>query len=518
MLTRIIRIQLAVFAALTVVVLAVLLLYYLQLPTVAGVARYTLTVDLPVSGGLYPTANVTYRGVTIGKVTDVQPIPTGARAELSIDDTYRIPADSTANVHSLTAAGEQYLDLVSADDSGPYLRDGQTITKSTVPSQIGPVLDAANHAIAALPSDKIPVLLDETSTAVGGLGPVLQRLVDSTTSIVTDFDAHLGDVHDIINNSAPVIDSQVVSEDTIGQWTDSLDVLAAQAVDKDPALRSALSQAAPAIDDGTAVLSSVRESLPQVLANTEIVLDMLKRYHASVEMYFVVLPQGASIVQTATSTYPGNAALDFNLALNQPPPCLTGFLPASQWRSPADTSTAPMPKDVLYCKIPKDAPVGVRGARNFPCADVPGKRAATPLECRSDEPYTPLGTNPWYGEPNQIRNCPAPAARCDQPVEPGKVIPAPSVNTGLNPLPADLLPQPPAPTIDPLTPPRQGTVECDGQQPNQCTYTPTSNVFAQYNVESGEVVGPDGVKYSLTNSRAIGVDGWKQMLSPVAVS
>ena len=50
----------------------------------------------------------------------------------------------------------------------------------------------------------------------------------------------------------------------------------------------------------------------------------------------------------------------------------------------------------------------VRGARNYPCADVPGKRAATPQECRSNEPYVPLGTNPWYGDPNQIVNCPAP--------------------------------------------------------------------------------------------------------------
>ena len=72
----------------------------------------------------------------------------------------------------------------------------------------------------------------------------------------------------------------------------------------------------------------------------------------------------------------------------------------------------------------------VRGARNYPCVDVPGKRAATPQECRSNEPYVPLGTNPWYGDPNQMRNCPAPGARCDQPVEPGRVIPAPSINNG----------------------------------------------------------------------------------------
>ena len=65
------------------------------------------------------------------------------------------------------------------------------------------------------------------------------------------------------------------------------------------------------------------------------------------------------------------------------------------------------------------------------------------------EPYVPLGTNPWFGDPNQLRNCPAPGARCDQPVDPGRVIPAPTVNNGLNPAPADRLPAPPGPVNDP---------------------------------------------------------------------
>ncbi len=103
----------------------------------------------------------------------------------------------------------------------------------------------------------------------------------------------------------------------------------------------------------------------------------------------------------------------------------------------------PLPRGT-YCKIPKDYQGNVvRGARNYPCVDVPGKRAATPMECRSNEPYVPLGTNPWYGDPNQILSCPAPGARCDQGVNPGRgVIPAPTVNNGLNPAPASDLPPP----------------------------------------------------------------------------
>lgn len=36
------------------------------MPTLLGVGQYTLYAELPPSGGLYATANVTYRGIQIG--------------------------------------------------------------------------------------------------------------------------------------------------------------------------------------------------------------------------------------------------------------------------------------------------------------------------------------------------------------------------------------------------------------------------------------------------------------------
>ena len=520
--TRFIRIQLVLFTALTIIALVALGWYYLRVPSLVGIGQYKLYADLPRSGGLYSTANVTYRGTTIGKVTAVVPTERGAKATMSIDDRFKIPVDASANVHSVSAIGEQYLDLVSTGNPGQYLRDGQTITQSSVPSEVGPALDAANHGLAVLPKEKIDSLLTETSQAVGGLGPALQRLVDSTTNIAQGFKDNLPQVNDIIAHSAPILDSQVNSGDNIERWAHNLNVIASQSAAQDAALRSGLQQAAPTLDQTTELFSGVRDALPQTLAHLSVVIDMLKRYHKGLEQTLVILPQGASIAQAGT-LFDNVGQLPLALSINQPPPCLTGFLPASQWRAPADTSMAPLPTGT-YCKIPKDYQGNVvRGARNYPCVDVPGKRAATPRECRNNEPYVPLGTNPWYGDPNQVLSCPAPAARCDQGVNPGRgVIQAPSVNNGLNPLPADQLPPPArasAPVSDPLSPPGQGTVQCSGQQPNPCTYTPAAGPpgsTAVYNPASGEVVGPDGVRYNVSNSRNPGDDGWKEMLAPAS--
>jgi len=509
--TSFVKKQLIVFAVLTVAATVVLGGYYLHLPAVFGLGRYTLKADLPSSGGLYRTANVTYRGATIGKVTAVVPTKTGVEATMSIEDRYKIPVDATANVHSVSAVGEQYLDLVSQGNPGKFLSPGQTITAGTVPAEIGTTLDAVEHGLAALPKKKIAQLLDETSRAFGGLGPALRRFVDSTQALAGDLAANKADINAIVANST-LLDGTAASGADIRRWVHNLNTVAIQTARVDPQLKSLLTNAPPTLDAADDVVSGVRDSLPQTLANLDVIAGLLLRYQKGVEQVLVLLPQNAAVGQAATLNFPGEVSLDLALAINQAPPCMTGFLPASQWRSPADTSLEPLPSG-LYCKIPQEFQGNaVRGARNLPCVDVEGKRSATPQECRSGKPYVPLGTNPWYGDPNQIRNCPAPGARCDQPVNPGEVIPAPTIDTGLNPAAADRVAGTPPPISDPLSRPGSGTVQCNGQQPNPCVYTPAPSSLA-FTPQAGEASGPDGVRYSVQNSMS-GDDGWKTMLAP----
>ena len=72
----------------------------------------------------------------------------------------------------------------------------------------------------------------------------------------------------------------------------------------------------------------------------------------------------------------------------------------------ADLSDIDTP-DGLYCKLPQDSPISVRGARNIPCMDKPGKRAPTVEICKSDMPYEPLAmrqhaTGPYPLDPSLI--------------------------------------------------------------------------------------------------------------------
>ncbi|MDT5103850.1 MAG: phospholipid/cholesterol/gamma-HCH transport system substrate-binding protein, partial [Mycobacterium sp.] len=90
--------QLAVLAAITVVSVGVMAFGFVKVPALFGIGRYTVTVDLPASGGLYPTSVVTYRGTEIGRVESIDVTADGVRAVLNLNSDTKIPSDVSAAV------------------------------------------------------------------------------------------------------------------------------------------------------------------------------------------------------------------------------------------------------------------------------------------------------------------------------------------------------------------------------------------------------------------------------------
>ncbi len=52
-------------------------------------------------------------------------------------------------MRSVSAVGEQYVDLRPRTDSGPYLQDGSVIPadNATIPQAVGPVLDRVSKLV-----------------------------------------------------------------------------------------------------------------------------------------------------------------------------------------------------------------------------------------------------------------------------------------------------------------------------------------------------------------------------------
>src|ERR1700761_4084630 len=412
-LSRRIWTQLAILASITVISIGVMAFGFVKVPALMGIGRYTGTVDLPASGGLYPTSVVNYRGSEIGSVKSVDVTRDGVRAVLSLNSGIAVPSDVTAAVHSRSAVGEQFLEVTprsgTAKDTGPKLRDGAVIPvgRAQVPVDIGFLLDATNRALQAIPQDNLHTVVDEASKAVAGLGPELSRLVDGSAALAIDAGKTSDPIAKLIDQSAPVLNSQVRTSDSIATWARRVNSITSQLKAQDTAVADLLNVGGPALDEGTALFDRLAPTLPVLLANLVSLGKIAVDYHNDLEQLLVLYPQGTAVMSAiampdsdAKQDYKG-VYLDFNLNLNLPPPCNTGFLPVQEQRIPVRQDYPDRTDGELYCRIPQNSDMNVRGVRNTPCETKPGKRAPTVEMCESDEQYVPLnnGLN-WKGDPN----------------------------------------------------------------------------------------------------------------------
>ncbi len=393
MLTRFVRIQLLIFTIIGLIGVIAMVLFYIQAPTLLGIGRITVSVELPGTGGLYRFSNVTYRGVQVGKVTAVSLTAHGAKATLSLGTSPKIPANLQADVLSVSAVGEQYVDLRPRTDSGPYLHDGSVIAlhDTTIPQAVGPMLDQVNALVKSLPKNKISQLLDESFQAFNGAGYDLGSLSDSASRISADSNDIVARTRALTEDAQPLLNAQAQTTDSIRTWAHSLAGISDVLANDDSRFRTILDQGPGALDEASRLFQQIKPTLPLLLANLTTIGQIGVTYHPSIEQVLVLLPAAVAYEQTAGSTnWPdGQARGDFALTIDDPPICTVGFLPQNQWRSPADLSEIDTP-DGMYCKLPQDSPLSVRGARNNPCMGHPGKRAPTVEICNSDKPFMPL--------------------------------------------------------------------------------------------------------------------------------
>ncbi len=243
MLTRFVRIQLIIFTIASIIGVAVMVFAYMQVPTLLGIGRINVKLELPATGGLYQFSNVTYRGVQIGKVTDVKLTANGAEATLSLDTSPKIPADLQAEVRSVSAVGEQYVDLRPRTDSGPYLKDGSVIAQGQHASRrrSGPMLDQAQQAgRTAFRRTGSRDLLDESFKAFNGAGYDFESLLDSASKLTGDVNGVSDQTRSLIDDSGPLLDSQAETTDAIRTWARSLAGVTEQLAQNDPQIRAIL--------------------------------------------------------------------------------------------------------------------------------------------------------------------------------------------------------------------------------------------------------------------------------------
>jgi phospholipid/cholesterol/gamma-HCH transport system substrate-binding protein len=339
MLTLGARIKVVLFAVIAVTVLAYVGLRYAKLGAYIGLpGYYTVTLDLPQAGGLYPNADVTYRGVSVGRVGAMRLVPSGVQADLDISDSApHIPSDTQAAVADLSAVGETYVDLRPRTAAGPYLRPGSVISQanSQIPPPVTDLLGAVDSLANSVPASSLRTLVNELYYAFNGQGPNLQVLLDSASSFTKAASNDLPQSTSLIQDGNTVLATQQAETSAIQTFATDGELFAQQLASSDSDLRRLITAAPQAAIQITGLLKDNTPDLGLTLANLLTAADIALPRHANLEELLSALPAAVAAGNTVISSTGAN----FGLALTffQPLPCTSGYQ-GTPYRNGLDTS------------------------------------------------------------------------------------------------------------------------------------------------------------------------------------
>ncbi len=310
-------------------------------------SSYEVRVQLARSGGIFERAEVTYRGVTVGRVSDVQFRRDGVTAVLAIDDGRRIPADLTAHVHNRSAVGEQYVDLVPDREGAPFLADGDVITEAdtTTPVTTGELLMAVDAFLRSVPRHDLAVVIRELDTTFSGAGHDLRGLVRHSGTILDEAQRALPATEALLRDGGTVLRTQADQAALVSTALRDLAALTAVFAGQDDDVRVILDRAAAAAEQLRLLAVGLAPHLPPLLADLAVVAGVAAD---RVDQMEETLGGGALRAGQCADTGARRAGALLLPGQPRAGACRHGYVPVPQWRSPHELRPVPM-ADSIHC-------------------------------------------------------------------------------------------------------------------------------------------------------------------------
>ena len=396
MIGRTVWVKLAAFLVVTVLGVSYILIHYIGIGRTLLGRSYTAYVDLADSGGIFPSASVTYRGIEIGRVGEITLRDKGIRVELDLDSEPRVPQDVRAVIGNGSALGEQYIDLQPQTDSGPYLQDDSVIPQASteLPVSTATLLVNLDKLVNSIPKEDLKTLVSELGTGFAGTGPALQRLLDATGSLVGTANDRVDETIRLLEDAQRVLDTQNdLSNDTVA-FSRSLASFSQALRGADGDLRKLLDTGVSAAAEVTALDAAIDTTLPITLGNLVSVGQVAAVRIPAIRQVLIIYPY---IVATSYGLFPGDGTTRFGVPVPpsyETPPCLKGYLDPSKRRLPTELEYPPIRYN-SFCKEPTNSSVGPRGSRQAPqpdgsrLGDDPAYMSNAGLPKQSPEPQPP---------------------------------------------------------------------------------------------------------------------------------
>src|SRR5450631_4119641 len=217
MIARATKVQLLVFALVTLVTVSILSAQYVGLTDTIMGGTYLVSADFADSGGIFQGSEATYRGVTVGKVEALQLKKGGVLVQVRFNRGIQIPKNTLAVVENRSAVGEQYIDFQPRTSHGPMLTAGSVVPRvdTRSPVRIDNLLLHLNQTVQSVDRTQLGTVVDELGTAFAGGGTDLQRLLDSGDALTKAATQALPQTIKLIDDGKIVLDTQQATSGNI---------------------------------------------------------------------------------------------------------------------------------------------------------------------------------------------------------------------------------------------------------------------------------------------------------------
>ncbi|NIK56465.1 MCE family protein [Kribbella shirazensis] len=369
MITRSVRIQLMVFLLITVVGVAFVGARYAQVDQLFVDDDYTVSASFAESGGIFSGAEVTYRGQPVGRVGELELLDDGVQVNLDIEKKYKIPNDLLAVVANRSAIGEQYVDLQPRRDGAPYLKDNSRIERkdTAIPIDTTELLLNLDQLVNSVDKNSLRITVRELGEALRGKGSDLQKIIDSSGTLIDIADANVLQTIKLINDGDTVLATQVASGDAIRTWAKNLALLSDTLVSSDANLRTVIDQGSLASTQVTGLIQDNSADIAVLLGNLLTVSELTAVRLDAVEQLLVVYPAVSMGGYVVPAKDPGTGHYDahFGLVVGfQPPACRPGY-GGTDKRVPQDVRDTTA-NTKAGCTANPSSGVNVRGSQNKP--------------------------------------------------------------------------------------------------------------------------------------------------------
>lgn len=230
-----------------------------------------------------PDAKVQVRGVQVGRVAEIEALPTGQAAiHLAIDPKRldAIPANALVDIASPTVFGAKQVQFVFPENPSPEsLRPGQVIEAQHVMVEVNTVFEQLTSVLSSVEPTKLNATLGAIAQAMAGRGERLGQMLSDLNSYLATIEPSLPALRADLQTAPRVLNAYADAATDFVDIADNAARISDSIVEETDNLDAALVSVIGLADVGTEVVGQNRDPLAEVTRLLVPTTDLLNKYN-----------------------------------------------------------------------------------------------------------------------------------------------------------------------------------------------------------------------------------------------